>query len=151
MPIVLDEIECTDSKLDECRSFKLGGGNCRHEEDAYLECTDDSLEDIVTDVQDNDIGEGECIKDSRFNRVLRNEFVRNYHDMSVTFCRNFCDQYQRKYSGVEFGSECWCGDKPFYIAKVKRDECNYECPGKSNQQCGAANRMNIYLTESPSE
>ena len=41
MPILLNEIECEDTKLESCRSWKLGGGNCRHENDVFLTCTNE--------------------------------------------------------------------------------------------------------------
>lgn len=67
-------------------------------------------------------------------------------DLTVASCRNICASKQYKYSGVEDGRECWCGDdiqdaKDNNLAAVS--ECSKPCPGNNKESCGASARITL--------
>ena len=117
MPILLNEIECEDTKLESCRSWKLGGGNCRHENDVFLTCTNELDVTEFLDPVPDPVVDGTCIVDSPFDRVLRGPKKQYPVEMSVEICRAFCASYDQTYFGVEYGRECYCGNRifPSYI------------------------------------
>ena len=51
------------------------------------------------------------------------------------------------FAGVEYGSECFCGNKPPpEDTFVDQNECDWTCPGIRDLICGALWRMNVYET-----
>ena len=144
----MDHIECDNTKLESCRSWKLGGGNCRHEDDLFLTCTDDLEEEIDLLETDSDriVIDGTCISDSRFHRVLLGPKDVYPEVMDIELCRQFCSDMEQKYFGLEDGEQCYCGNKVQYYDIRPRSECNMPCKGTSADICGGYNRMNIYNT-----
>ncbi|KAL8936038.1 MAG: hypothetical protein Q9216_005133 [Gyalolechia sp. 2 TL-2023] len=66
-----------------------------------------------------------------------------YNDMTVAYCGDFCTGYQ--YFGIEYSSECFCGDSLGAGATLKGNgECGMTCSGNSTQYCGGAQRLTIY-------
>ncbi|TDZ16754.1 WSC domain-containing protein [Colletotrichum orbiculare MAFF 240422] len=66
--------------------------------------------------------------------------------MCAGTCANFCAGY--KYFGLEYGSECWCGNElTGGTFKVADNECNMPCSGGSGgaETCGAGDRLDIYV------
>lgn len=74
-------------------------------------------------------------------RILQNQA---YSSSSNTpdLCATTCSSEGYKYSGVEYGSECWCGND-FPSGPTSSSDCSFPCPGNSNQKCGARGRMNV--------
>ena len=51
------------------------------------------------------------------------------------------------YAGVEFGSECFCGNEPPpEDTIVDQSECDWTCHGDRELICGALWRMNVFET-----
>jgi len=60
-------------------------------------------------------------------------------------CRNHCSASEFAYAGVQYRTECFCGnDAPPHNRLRDATECNAECPGDDSQMCGGTWRMNIY-------
>jgi Domain of unknown function (DUF1996)/WSC domain len=67
------------------------------------------------------------------------------NNMTVEFCMNFCQGY--KYAGLEYGSECFCGNalasdrapKPGILG-----QCNMKCAGDNGEYCGGGLAMSLY-------
>ncbi|PSN71804.1 heme peroxidase [Corynespora cassiicola Philippines] len=58
-------------------------------------------------------------------------------------CAQFCDGYQ--YFGVEYGRECYCGDRLLSDPETRPDsECTMTCSGNSTQVCGDAGRLTVF-------
>lgn len=58
----------------------------------------------------------------------------------------FCSYRAYTYAGLEYGAECYCGNKlPVNIAK--QEECNNECKGEKGSICGGVNRLSVYKVE----
>jgi hypothetical protein len=55
------------------------------------------------------------------------------NDMTVAKCEAFCDGYT--YYGVEYGTECYCGNKIAESSMVASN-CTTACAGDSSETCG---------------
>ncbi|KAK3337627.1 WSC domain-containing protein [Cercophora scortea] len=67
-------------------------------------------------------------------------------EMTVGDCAIFCHGYH--YFGVEFGSQCFCGDV-LGGHEAAEEECEYLCEGDNTQWCGSANRLSVYEVYRP--
>lgn len=64
-------------------------------------------------------------------------------DMTIENCASNCTGYT--YFGVEFGSECYCGNSlGAGSVKTAEGDCDMNCPGKPKEVCGAGNRLTLY-------
>jgi hypothetical protein len=71
--------------------------------------------------------------------------------MTPALCVEKCSKYN--YAGVEYGRECWCGDKLDLAGNtgatpgknVTDDKCSFECPGDKGVRCGAGGHMSLYV------
>ncbi|KAI9893661.1 MAG: hypothetical protein M1814_005876 [Vezdaea aestivalis] len=62
---------------------------------------------------------------------------------SVDFCGQYCSG--SKYFGVEYGSECYCGQTLAGTPTINPDsDCNTLCPANSTQYCGTGGRVQLY-------
>jgi hypothetical protein len=73
--------------------------------------------------------------------------------ITVEACHSACSAASHPYSGVEAGSECWCGDTlnsniPIYSGSNENKMCNVACYGDSTQVCGGYWALNVYLDSS---
>ncbi|EEP77316.1 predicted protein [Uncinocarpus reesii 1704] len=86
-----------------------------------------------------------CYNDSASSRALSGTFMYN-EAMTVDLCASFCDG--ANYFGVEYFSECYCGDSLSPTSTEQPDTgCSFFCSGNSTQFCGGSNRMNLYMKE----
>ena len=83
-----------------------------------------------------------CWVDSNSARALSGP-VHRANDMTAEVCAAFCKDF--KYFGLEYGSQCFCGNELNGVAAVE-GECSYVCEGNAKQWCGAADRLNVYGT-----
>ncbi|KAK1834953.1 WSC domain-containing protein [Podospora conica] len=63
--------------------------------------------------------------------------------MTLEGCAGVCGKGGYRYMGVEFGSQCWCGDD-LKGGKARGRECRELCSGNKEQLCGGANRLSLY-------
>lgn len=63
--------------------------------------------------------------------------------MTVGICMATCQGAGYKYTGVEYGSECWCGNS-FLNGAQPSSQCNMPCPGDNGVTCGGDRLMNVY-------
>jgi len=77
-------------------------------------------------------------------RVLRGP-SRAVDAMTVGMCGMFCSEEDTRLMGVEYGRECFCGDK-LIGETLARDvgECDMQCAGNKSEFCGAADRLGVY-------
>jgi len=93
-----------------------------------------------------------CYVDSVTTRVLSTRVSLGSTPNSPSVCLDKCVALGFSLAGVEFGSECWCGNSlpapwtgsPSNSAAAWWGECNMPCPGATTQSCGAGNRIAIY-------
>eukprot|EP00026_Physarum_polycephalum_P009377 Phypoly_transcript_09498.p1 GENE.Phypoly_transcript_09498~~Phypoly_transcript_09498.p1 ORF type:complete len:450 (+),score=41.63 Phypoly_transcript_09498:188-1351(+) len=64
-------------------------------------------------------------------------------------CRTKCMQSGYMYAGLQYGSECWCGNSYGSHGGALGSDCNMACSGDSTIKCGAANRNSIFTSQIP--
>ncbi|KAK3674902.1 hypothetical protein LTR78_005246 [Recurvomyces mirabilis] len=62
--------------------------------------------------------------------------------MTLEKCGNFCQGSQ--YFGIEYSSECYCGNSLSSSSIAASSDCNMLCSGDSTEFCGAGNRLTVY-------
>lgn len=66
--------------------------------------------------------------------------------MSVEACSSYCINGGFAMFGLEYSSECWCGDALDESSVVAIEEdCSMVCSGDPAQKCGGPNRLSVYL------
>ncbi|CAM9128630.1 unnamed protein product [Laminaria digitata] len=50
------------------------------------------------------------------------------------------------YYGVEYGKECFCGDREstYYEHPLDEHSCKTPCPGDKTRHCGGSYAINVY-------
>ncbi|CAO1625703.1 unnamed protein product [Sympodiomycopsis kandeliae] len=61
--------------------------------------------------------------------------------MTQEYCANHCGQQGFKYSGTEYGSECYCGAS---LPSTKAENCNVQCAGNPSEMCGGSWALNVF-------
>ncbi|CAJ2501542.1 Uu.00g043950.m01.CDS01 [Anthostomella pinea] len=66
--------------------------------------------------------------------------------MTLESCQTFCNDKGTTYFGVEYGRECYCGNK-FETGSVSApaSDCSMLCPGNKFEYCGNGNRLSVYV------
>ena len=75
--------------------------------------------------------------------VGRDIFKGSRSDMTPQLCQRLCTGYH--YAGVQWYSECWCGDVLSSYDLRPDSECNTPCSGDSSQMCGGSWHNSIYF------
>ena len=67
-------------------------------------------------------------------------------DLTVEKCIATCRGKGYSVAGMEYSSECFCGNAIIQGGEEASSEsdCNMNCGGNANQKCGGPNRMSIY-------
>lgn len=71
---------------------------------------------------------------------------------NATTCLSACMAYGYHGGGMEYGSECYCGDPQSIQAAatfVDESECNMPCPSDPEALCGNGNRLTFYEWKGP--
>lgn len=67
--------------------------------------------------------------------------------MTIGMCMGICQNAGYRYTGIEFGQECWCGNSFLNGAMpVAAASCSMTCAGDKTQTCGGNLFMNVYQT-----
>jgi hypothetical protein len=63
--------------------------------------------------------------------------------MTVALCHQTCSLAGYTYAGLEYSTECWCGNE---IAALEPAEgsCTAACAGDATQTCGGNNALQLY-------
>ena len=64
--------------------------------------------------------------------------------MTPGVCSQFCASGGWRFSGVEAGNECWCGNTLDTSLVADPATCNTPCTGDANTICGGGWRLNVY-------
>lgn len=92
-----------------------------------------------------------CVREPSAGRLLPRQIFNDGANMTINACLERCWNFN--YAGVEYGRECWCGDKLNLAGNtgatpgrnVTSSECSFLCPGDKNVYCGAGSRMSLYV------
>ncbi|XP_077167195.1 sialate:O-sulfotransferase 1 isoform X2 [Paroedura picta] len=89
-----------------------------------------------------------CFGDDARERTLKGAVFYDFRKMTVSHCQEACAERAYIYAGLEYGAECYCGNKlPLVVAK--QEECNNECKGEKGAICGGVNRLSVFRVEEP--
>ncbi|EPS39555.1 hypothetical protein H072_6644 [Dactylellina haptotyla CBS 200.50] len=83
-----------------------------------------------------------CWTDDVGNRSLQDSSYAA-DDNTLTKCSNFCSGF--KYFGVEYSTECYCGNTLGGSSAAEAD-CYKNC-ASSTEKCGGDNRLNLYMAK----
>ncbi|KAH8104853.1 hypothetical protein BXZ70DRAFT_922739 [Cristinia sonorae] len=90
-----------------------------------------------------------CYVDKVNPRVLTEDMMVPLDANTPAACTAKCNELGFSFAGVEFGSECHCGngfnfDPVTGISSVPFTNCNMPCTGDANQTCGSGGFMQIF-------
>jgi hypothetical protein len=110
--------------------------------DALQLYTNPSLDPAVRGV--NGFAYGGCIQEV-VGRAL-NMTRLDDNSMTVETCTDFCMKSGYTMAGLEYGSECYCGNELVGGAStsLRSYECKMPCPGNDKQMCGGPDAINLY-------
>ncbi|KAL8943818.1 MAG: hypothetical protein Q9216_000811 [Gyalolechia sp. 2 TL-2023] len=87
-----------------------------------------------------------CYVDNANGRVIPNAQPASQLN-TVARCVNACQTAGYVVAGMEFGSECYCGNAAFNgPALVADSQCSMKCPGNPAEKCGAGARLSVYAS-----
>jgi hypothetical protein len=89
-----------------------------------------------------------CYVDSKSKRVLPAAGMYTGKPMTAAVCTAYCASKNFKFSGLEYGSECWCDNTVVSRQKVADSQCNKVCSGDAKSTCGAPDRIQIFQRNS---
>ena len=85
-----------------------------------------------------------CYTDATLTRTLNSSI--NLAGTTIETCQSACGGAGFKYSGVEFGAQCFCGNAIMNGgSQVTDGSCNIACAGNSNEICGGSNRLTLSI------
>ena len=65
--------------------------------------------------------------------------------MTEESCIAFCGGKSAAYAGIEYASECYCGNTlDSTAAAAPTGDCNMGCSGNATEACGAGNRLTVF-------
>ncbi|XP_014241723.1 uncharacterized protein LOC106662269 isoform X1 [Cimex lectularius] len=98
----------------------------------------------ITDYSEDDRLLG-CYKDSDKNRILSGERLVFNENNTPRLCMNTCLSLNYKFSGVQYGNECYCGNRrPPRDLEVAERDCLTPCPGDKRKKCGGGWRLLVF-------
>ncbi|KAB0796113.1 hypothetical protein PPYR_10174 [Photinus pyralis] len=88
-----------------------------------------------------------CFKDEKSFRLLNGHYGNYKNANSPEFCMHLCLQSGFLYAGVQYSSECFCGnEEPSPTSRLPDSSCNMKCPADPHLACGGYYTVNVYQT-----
>ncbi|VVC31413.1 Hypothetical protein CINCED_3A008702 [Cinara cedri] len=88
-----------------------------------------------------------CFRDGKEIKLLPGYKTTLIHSNSQENCLDLCLQSGFVYAGVEYGTECFCGNEtPEWSSKLPDTFCDMQCPGNQSQICGGHYTINVFKT-----
>ncbi|XP_005298966.1 sialate:O-sulfotransferase 1 isoform X2 [Chrysemys picta bellii] len=87
-----------------------------------------------------------CFSNDSREKTLKGAVFYDLRKMTVSHCQEACAERAYTYAGLEYGAECYCGNK-LPVTTAKQEECNNECKGEKGSICGGVNRLSVYRVE----
>lgn len=86
-----------------------------------------------------------CYVDNVDGRILITQKP-DSQTLTVESCVNACITSGYKIAGIEYSTQCFCGNTMINGGALASDDsqCSNNCPGDPTEKCGAGNRMSIY-------
>jgi hypothetical protein len=91
-----------------------------------------------------------CWNEGTTGRALTSYQFPDSQTLTVQGCAQSCLQMGYNISGVEYSSQCMCGNAIYNGATVTSESaCNMACTGNSAETCGSGGHLNIYSNGPP--
>lgn len=89
-----------------------------------------------------------CWLDQQHGRILADQRP-DSETMTVQSCINACIAQKFTVAGMEYHTQCFCGNAMIgqAVLAASESECNTPCGGNTNQICGGGDRMSIYSNQ----
>ncbi|ETN47085.1 uncharacterized protein HMPREF1541_01275 [Cyphellophora europaea CBS 101466] len=87
-----------------------------------------------------------CYTDSTNARTFERRVASG--DGDVQTCLNQCKGQGFSWTGLEYGSECWCGNALAITAQSTTDGCDMTCQNAPSEYCGGKDSLNAYQLDS---
>ncbi|XP_064158014.1 sialate:O-sulfotransferase 1 [Anguilla rostrata] len=87
-----------------------------------------------------------CFLDDSKDRALKGSVFYDFRKMTSTLCQDTCSESGYQFAGLEFGSECYCGNR-MPQSRTREEECNLDCRGEKGAPCGGVGRLSVYKVE----
>ncbi|KAK3713138.1 hypothetical protein QZH41_010040 [Actinostola sp. cb2023] len=125
----LNNVECrgNESTLTSCRRSYWGRNPCTHDEDVGVICGDNAY-----------IG---CFKDNE-PRVMPHKM--SMKDLTPVKCLRYCQSKGYSYIGLEWSTECYCGNHYDKYGNASSGDCASPCVGDLTKTCGGPWRLSVY-------
>lgn len=87
-----------------------------------------------------------CYEDMPDNRILPLQVQNGL--MTQGYCAQLCANKTYALAGLEWGSQCWCGNVLATKPRVKpMSDCNMPCTANKSEQCGSDDRMGVFKVQ----
>lgn len=92
-----------------------------------------------------------CYSDSRSSRALQAAYQSSSSN-TIESCQQWCYGQNYNLAGVEYGSECYCGNSIAPSSQsLSSSSCQMSCAGNSGEQCGGSNwAISVYKASTSS-
>ncbi|KAJ8414622.1 hypothetical protein AAFF_G00038240 [Aldrovandia affinis] len=87
-----------------------------------------------------------CFLDDAKDRALKGSVFYDFRKMTSTLCQDTCSESGYQFAGLEYGSECYCGNR-ITSARMREEECSLDCRGERGAPCGGVGRLSVYKVE----
>ncbi|KAL8704711.1 MAG: hypothetical protein Q9201_002135 [Fulgogasparrea decipioides] len=88
-----------------------------------------------------------CITEGTGARIWKYQII-NENTNTATACLSQCQNFGYQAAGLEYGTECYCGDVVDIAAAgsttAPDTDCNVACSGDNSYVCGGGNRLSWY-------
>jgi len=79
----------------------------------------------------------------RPNRQLEKAIYKG-RDNTPEKCESLCREASYLYFGLQYSSECWCGNTLAHQEKKAESDCYYKCTGDRSKICGGSLRLSLF-------
>ncbi|KAN0063950.1 hypothetical protein ACQY0O_003556 [Thecaphora frezii] len=86
----------------------------------------------------------DCVSDNGNPRPLTGGGYTDGTKMTVEGCVSYCSARGQSIAGLEFGSECYCGNTLGTNSARNQTGCTMLCAGSNQEYCGGPSRMLVY-------
>ncbi|MBN3299787.1 WSCD1 protein, partial [Amia calva] len=87
-----------------------------------------------------------CFLDDSKERALKGTVFYDFRKMTSTLCQDTCSESGYQFAGLEYGAECYCGNR-ITSPSTREEDCNLDCKGEKGSACGGVERLSIYKVE----
>lgn len=146
-PSINEKTTGTLAALPGCNPPTSGPEYARKQTDCASTASIGKLETYFTDMTSKNWAYQGCAKDDISARTLTGASTSS-ESMTVATCVSFCENKGHSLAGLEYASECYCGDEYSSADRAPQSgvlgACAQPCSGDEGEVCGAAGALSVY-------